>query len=252
MPQNSPDPGARVIDALSEIAGALVDGHTDTGAALFRMATIGVELLSAAAVGIMVVDPRGGFGVVAASDERARLVELLQTQTESGPCPQCIRTGEMLAVPDLAVDTDRWPEFAAVARDLGYRAVLAVPMVLDGRTVGGLNVLYGQPTAFDQDHHRLSSLLAALIVLELTQETGDQRADRLAERTLGLLNDRVHAGQATGFVAGTLAVSPARARGLLDDYSRRHAVPLRVLARRITDGTLHPAELTEHDAIDTE
>lgn len=114
MSQNSPDPGARVIDALSEITGALVDGHTDTGAALFRMATLGVELLSAAAVGIMVVDPRGGFGVVAASDERARLVELLQTQTESGPCPQCIRTGDVLAVPDLTVDPDRWPEFAAV------------------------------------------------------------------------------------------------------------------------------------------
>jgi len=252
MSQNSPDPGARVIDALSEITGALVDGHTDTGAALFRMATLGVELLSAAAVGIMVVDPRGGFGVVAASDERARLVELLQTQTESGPCPQCIRTGELLAVPDLTVDPNRWPEFAAVACDLGYRAVLAVPMVLDGRTVGGLNVLYTRPTAFDQDDHRLGALLAALTVLELTQETGDQRADRLAERTLGLLNDRVHAGQATGFVAGTLDISPARARGLLDDYSRRHAVPLRELARRITDGTLHPVELTETETVDTE
>jgi len=252
MPQNSPDPGARVIDALSEITGALVDSQQDVGAVLFRSTTIGVELLSAAAVGIMIVDPRGGFGVVAASDERARLVELLQTQTESGPCPQCIRTGEVLAVPDLAVDPDRWPEFAAVARDIGYRAVLAIPMVLDGRTVGGLNVLYSQPTVFDQDDHRLSALLAALIVLELTQETGDQRADRLAERTLVLLNDRVHAGQATGFVAGTLDVSPARARGLLDDYSRRRAVPLRELARRITDGTLHPIELTQTETIDTE
>ncbi|QSE86864.1 GAF domain-containing protein [Rhodococcus koreensis] len=252
MPQNSPDPGARVIDALSEVAGALIDDRHDVGAALFRISTLGVELLSAAAVGIMVVDPRGGVGVVAASDERARLVELLQTQYGSGPCPQCIRTGEMLAVPDLTVDPDRWPEFAAVARDLGYRAILAVPMVLDGRTIGGLNVLYTRPTDFDRDDHRLASLLAALIVLELTQETGDQRADRLAERTLGLLNDRVHAGHATGFVAGTLDVSPARARGLLDDYSRRHAIPLRELARRITDGTLHPIELTETDAIETE
>ena len=76
MPQNSPDPGARVIDALSEVAGALIDDRHDVGAALFRISTLGVELLSAAAVGIMIVDPRGGFGVVAASDERARLVEL--------------------------------------------------------------------------------------------------------------------------------------------------------------------------------
>jgi GAF domain-containing protein len=245
MSQKSPDRGAAVIDALAEIAGALVDDRQDVGAVLFRSTVIGVELLSAAAVGIMVVDPRGGFGVVAASDERARLVELLQTQTESGPCPQCIRTGEVIAVPDLAVDPDRWPEFARVARDIGYRAVLAVPMVLDGRTVGGLNVLYAQCTDFDEDDYRLSSLLAALIVLELTQDHGDDRAGRLAERTLALLNDRVHAGQATGFVAGTLDVSPARARGLLDDYSRLHSVPLRELARRITDGTLHPVELTE-------
>ena len=123
-------------------------------------------------------------------------------------------------------------------------------MVLDGRIVGGLNVLYGQPTDFDAGDYRLASVLAALIVLELTQETGDDRADQLAALTLGLLNDRVHAGHATGFVAGTLDVSPARARGLLDDYSRLHAIPLRVLARRITDGSLHPVELT--DTIDTE
>lgn len=51
-----------MIDALSEIAGTLVDSQQDVGAVLFRSTTIGVELLSAAAVGIMIVDPAAGSG----------------------------------------------------------------------------------------------------------------------------------------------------------------------------------------------
>ncbi|MFE7421794.1 ANTAR domain-containing protein [Rhodococcus sp. NPDC057529] len=78
-------------------------------------------------------------------------------------------------------------------------------------------------------------------MLELTHERGEHRVGRLSERTLTLLNDRVHIGQATGIVAGTLDISPARA--LIDDHARRLGVTLRVLARSITDGSVRPTEL---------
>ncbi|MFC9553811.1 GAF domain-containing protein [Rhodococcus sp. NPDC056960] len=244
MPENTSATPSPLIDAVSEITGALVDGHTDIGAVLYRITEISADLLSAAAAGIMIVDPRGGLAVVAASDERARLVELLQSQSESGPCADAIRTSEVIAVPDLATgDADRWPEFRTVATEIGYRAILAVPMILDRHTVGGLNILFTEPTTFDPEQHRRAGVLADLAVLELTQERGEHRAGRLSERTLALLNDRVHVGQATGIVAGTLDITPGQARAMIDDHARLAGVPLRALVRSITDGAIHPTEL---------
>jgi hypothetical protein len=46
-----------------------------------------VELLDAAATGIMVTDARGYLQVMAASSEDANLLELFQIQNEEGPLP---------------------------------------------------------------------------------------------------------------------------------------------------------------------
>ncbi|MFC9363344.1 GAF domain-containing protein [Rhodococcus sp. NPDC057014] len=248
MPENTSATTSALIDAVSEITGALVDGHADTGPVLYRITEIAADLLSAAASGIMVVDPLGGLAVVAASDEQARLVELLQTQSEAGPCPECIRTSEVIAVPNLGTDADRWPEFQAVATEIGYRAILAVPMILDGHTVGGLNILFTEPTTFDHERRRRAGILADLALLELTHEHGDHRAGRLSERTLALVNDRTRVGQATGIVAGTLDLTPGRARALIDDHAHRLGVTLGVLARSITARSVHPTELLAADA----
>jgi GAF domain-containing protein len=248
MPENTSATPSPLIDGISEITGALVDGHTDIGAVLYRITEICADLLSAAASGIMIVDPRGGLAVVAASDERARLVELLQSQSESGPCAECIRTSEVIAVEDLATgEADRWPEFRTVATEIGYRAILAVPMILDRHTVGGINILFTEPTAIDPERRRRAAVLADLAVLELTQERGEHRAGRLSERSLALLHDRVHVGQATGIVAGTLDLTPGRARALIDNHARLAGITLRALVRAITDGTLHPTELLVAD-----
>ncbi|MBS3693874.1 GAF and ANTAR domain-containing protein [Rhodococcus qingshengii] len=243
MPEYKSTTPSPLIDAISEITGALVEEHADMGAVLTRITEICAELLSAAASGIMIVDPRGGLAVVAASDERARLVELLQSQNESGPCPECIRNSEVIAVTNLDTGADRWPEFQTVATEVGYRAILAVPMILDGRAVGGLNILFTEPTQFDDEQHRRAAVLADLALLELTHERGEHRAGRLSERTLTLLNERVHLGQATGLVAGTLDISPSDARALIDDHASRSGLTLRGLARAITDGSVRPDEL---------
>ncbi|MDF3313190.1 GAF and ANTAR domain-containing protein [Rhodococcus sp. T2V] len=248
MPESTSAPSSALIDAVSEITGALVDGHADRGAVLYRITVICADLLSAAASGIMIVDPLGGLAVVAASDEQARLVELLQSQSEEGPCPECIHTSEVIAVPNLDTDADRWPEFRTVASEIGYRAILAVPMILDGHTVGGLNILFTEPTAFEHEQHRRARVFADLALLELTHERGEHRAGRLSERTLALLNDRTRLGQATGIVAGALDITPGRAHALIDDHAHRLGVPLRTLARSITDGTVRPTEMLDAEA----
>jgi GAF domain-containing protein len=219
----------------------LVDGP-DSGTVLRLVTDAGTELLGSTGTGVMLTDPRGGVEVVAASDERSRFVELLQTQVEQGPCLDCIATSTVVTSADLAAEGARWTDFVPPALEAGYRAVTAIPLRLDGRAVGGLNLLYADSTELQQWQLQLAQAIADLAVLGLVQERGDRRADRLAERTLTALNDRVHLGQAIGLVAGTLGVDPAAARTVLTNYADRHRRALHDVARAVTNGVLDPAD----------
>lgn len=231
-----------VTETLAEITSVLVHGP-DSATVLRLVTNAGTRLLGAAATGVMLVDPRGGMEVVAASDELARFVELLQSQVEQGPCLDCVAEVAVVTASDLEADRARWPEFVPAALEVGYRAITAIPLLLDERAVGGLNLLFVERTALTADQVRLAQVIADLTVLALVQEDGQRRADRFAERTLTALNDRVHLGQAIGLVAGTLDVDPAAAHSALISYARRTRRGMRDIVRAITDGVLDPAEL---------
>jgi GAF domain-containing protein len=185
-------------------------------------------------VGIMSLDPRGGIDVVAVSDERAALVELLQAQSEQGPCVDCIHEGRIVRAPDLRSAPD-WPVFTPVAVAAGYRAVHAFPLSLDGVCVGGLNLLHNEPTHLSDADIEFAGLLADLAVLTLIKDEALRRRTRLAEHTLAILNDRIQLAQAIGLVAGRLDIGPARARQLFAVFARAEGLPARALAEQITD-----------------
>ena len=52
-----------------------------------------VEILRAAAAGVMLADGRGGLRLIASSDERMRLLELFELQGAQGPCLDAYSTG---------------------------------------------------------------------------------------------------------------------------------------------------------------
>ena len=51
-----------------------------------------VEILGAEAAGVMLADARGGFRLIASSDERMRLLELFEFQGAQGPCLDAFST----------------------------------------------------------------------------------------------------------------------------------------------------------------
>lgn len=232
----------QIASVLSEITAGLVDG-CDADAVLRMVTAACTRLLGAAATGVMLVDPRGGITVVAASDERARFVELLQSQIDQGPCVDCIRDGGVVSAADLVGEPDRWPAFTAAATAAGYRAVHAIPMRLDGRTFGGLNVLYTRAAPWEQWQEQLVRTLADLTVLGLSREGDSRRVDRLVEQTMTAMNDRVRLAHAVGLVAGTLDLDAEQAAELVHRHAAEHRTTLRELTQGLIDGTLDPATL---------
>ncbi|MCX2946971.1 GAF and ANTAR domain-containing protein [Lentzea sp. NEAU-D7] len=232
----------QIAVTLSELTARLVGRH-DADSVLRLVTAACGTLLSASATGVLLADPRGGLSVVSASDERARFLELLQSQVDEGPCVDCVRDDATVGCPDLEDGRGRWPAFTRAALDAGFRAVHAVPMRLAGDAVGGLNVFYAAVTPWQDGQRRLGQVLADLAVLGLSQDDDPARSHRLAERTLTTLNDRVMLAHAIGMVAGGLDIGTDEARRLIFDHATRTRKPVRDVARGLTGGNLEATAL---------
>ncbi|MEU4674832.1 GAF domain-containing protein [Amycolatopsis sp. NPDC023774] len=232
--------------ALVTITGRLV-GSPDNAAVLRLVAEVGTGLLGATATGVLLAGGRGDLEVVAASDETARFVELLQAHIDQGPCVDCVANVDVVISADLAAERDRWPDFVPAALAAGYRSVVAVPLRLDGIAVGGFNLLYDVAAVPQKWQLELAQVVSDLAVLALVQERGDRRADRLFEATITTLNDRVQLDHAVGLVAGNLGIAPAAARALVIGYATEHTLTVREVTRAVTDGSLDPGDLVGGD-----
>jgi GAF domain-containing protein len=111
----------------------------------------------------------------AASDAVALRVDAVQFEVGQGPCLDAIQEDRIFRSDDLSTET-RWPLFAARAHaETGIRSMLGLRLFARGRTMGALNLMSGQPEAFDDDSLSTAALFAALAAVALnvaqTEET---------------------------------------------------------------------------------
>jgi GAF domain-containing protein len=196
-----------------------------------------VRLLGASAAGLLLADPRGELRVVAASSERVRLLELFQIQQDQGPCLDCFRRGEPVAVADLSTATRRWPRFAATASKAGFAAVQALPMRLRDQIIGALNLFRVAPGHFDHADVRVGQALADVATISLLHERALRRSETLNEQLQVALNSRVLIEQAKGKLAERLHLDMDEAFSILRGYARARNRRLSDLSRAFVDGS---------------
>ncbi len=203
-----------------------------------------VRLLDVSAAGLQLADPRGELRVVAASSEAARLLELFQLQNDEGPCLDCFRSGQPVAATDLSAEAQRWPRFAAVAREGGFAAVQALPMRLREQVIGALNLFRAGPGALGPADIRLGQALADVATISLLHERRMQHSDTLNEQLQLALNSRVVIEQAKGKLAERLGLGMDQAFTLLRDHARARNRRLSDLAQAFVDGSETLSSLT--------
>jgi GAF domain-containing protein len=233
-----------VSRAFVALADTLVDDY-DIIDLLDRLVAHSVELLAADAAGIMLADARGQLHAVAASSEDAELMELLQLQTEQGPCVDCFRAAATVSAPDLTAAADRWPRFvAAVARQGAFASVHAVPLRLRGEAIGALNLLHRAPGSLPDDDLALGQALADIATIGILQERAIRRAEVVNEQLQTALTSRVIIEQAKGVIAQHSGLPMDDAFNQLRGYARGHNLRLAEVARALATGELPPDALS--------
>ena len=177
------------------------------------------------------------FHSAASTDDVMRLIDDLQNEVGEGPCLEASIDEAMHLDNDLT-DGSQWPRLAEIVlARTPVRAMLAVPLVDEGRRSGALNVFADSPGAFDDESQTSAAILASFASIALAGARHSERADQLQE---GLTTNR-EIGAAVGILMATHGISQDDAFALLSKASQRLNRKLRDIATGIVHGDRPPA-----------
>ena len=233
----------RLAAALVEAADTLTETF-DTGDYLRRLADHCVELLSARAAGIVLIDDGEAValgGSTCGGREEVAL-ELLAAQRDGGPCLESYGSGR--PVPPVSIGVAhaaaRWPEFTERALRYGVVATFAVPVRRRDTRFGALNVFATAPPNCASDSWRselvVAQALADAVGLGLENHRAYDRSRSLAGQLQEALSSRVRIEQAKGMLAERWQVGTDEAFTALRGHARRHRMPLDRVARAVIEG----------------
>jgi GAF domain-containing protein len=140
-----------------------------------------------------------------------------------------MRTGTVVRVDDMATE-DRWTPYPARAAELGVRSSLSLPLVVEGRNSGALNLYATEPRVFSADDEATAADWAQQATGALTVALRIADSDHRAESLLIGLDSRATIGQAVGLLMAQERVTAEQAFDLLRIASQRRNVKLRDVA----------------------
>jgi GAF domain-containing protein len=225
--------------ALVRLADTLVNGF-DIVELFDDLVRTCVELLDLSAAGLMLADQRNALRVMASSSEQTRLLELFELQNNEGPCLDCYRTRERVAVVDDAAQATRWPSFTAQARTHGFGPVYALPMRLRDQTIGALNLFLPRGASLPDLDLDIAQAMADVATIAILQHRARHADHQLAEQLQTALNSRIAIEQAKGVIAERAQVDMEVAFTLLRRQARDHNARLSDVAMAVASGQLPP------------
>jgi GAF domain-containing protein len=232
----------RLVETFVTLADTLVD-HYDIIDFLQTLAERCVDLVDVTAAGIMLADGQRTLRHAACSNEQMRFVELMELQLEEGPCFDAFRTQAPVICASPEEAAQRWPQFAANAREKGFTSFSAVPMRLRAHVIGALNLFSSDPRALGDHDIQVVQAMADIATIGILQERSIRDAHAFSTQLELALESRVVIEQAKGIVSERTHLSVDDAFDQIRSFARAHNRLLSETARQIIDGSLDTQEL---------
>lgn len=219
------------LEHFAAIARQLREGRTlqQTYQVIVESALRVIEGCDHAAIGVLDGDR---FSTAAVTDDAMRQIDKMQDALNEGPCLEA-SADQVWQLDNDITEHSQWPRLAElVVAETPVRAMLAVPLVDDGRRGGALNIFADRPGAFTQDSTETAAVLAAFASVAVSAARESARADQLQE---GMVTNR-EIGAAVGILMATQGLSQEDAFDVLSRASQRLNRKLRDIAAGIVRG----------------
>ena len=182
---------------------------------------------------------RSSPATVAHSGEGTRALDEVQYEPdEGGPCVHAYQANEVVRLDDIAKE-DRWPKFRQTAAELGVASSLSIPLLLEDRPLGSINIYGRRTSGFNDRSLRLALLFAEQSAIALTNTLGVLELHRLSDQLREGMATRDIIGQAKGVLMAQRRISADDAFRVLRTTSQNLNRKLRDVAEHVaTTGEL--------------
>jgi GAF domain-containing protein len=217
--------------AYGQLLSLLVESP-NIDALLDKVVHLAAEVVTpAAACGITVRRDGQPFSA-ATSNDLAAQVDELQYGADEGPCLDAMRSGTVVQADYLSHD-DRWHRYRPHAVAHGVVSSLSLPLLVDGESLGALNLYSATPAAFTEPQRTqaeaFATQCAAALTVSLRQMRQAQTHSQLAE---AMVSSSV-IDQAIGILMAQQRCTAAVAFDLLRRASQNRNRKLRDIAGEI-------------------
>jgi GAF domain-containing protein len=180
----------------------------------------------------MTLEPSGKPLTAACSDDVASQVDEIQFFLGEGPSLEAVRQRGPVSIADTAADSP-WPKFAEQAAAYGIRSCLSLPLVVDGKPIGALNLYSPAPRAFGTEQTARAESFARNASAALAIATRLASYTALTNQLRASLATRGVIDQALGIVMAQQHCSQSEAFAILRTASQNRNVKLREVAKQI-------------------
>ena len=170
------------------------------------------------------------------TDPAVAKLDALQSELGNGPCITALRDCRTVHIQDMSRDT-RWPEFSALASELGVRGLLSFQLFVEGENLGALNIYAGEPGVFSDDSIDVGTILAQHAAVALSGAQSESNFE-------SALATRDVIGQAKGILMHRDNLTGLQAFELLVKVSKETNIKLVDVARWLVseqEGGVTPA-----------
>lgn len=185
---------AREFEGLNQIGRAMA-ATFNLQEILTRISEAVSNLFHARAMSLMLLSSDGqALSTVAGSnlfEEKSQAGESQDARQGGSPSFLAVREKRPVAVPDLAVD-DVHAAWLQTAREHGYRSFLAIPLIVQEKALGCMNLYLTDPHEFDDDEIQILSTFASQAAISIENARLFEEARQLAitDELTGLANHR--------------------------------------------------------------
>jgi len=229
------DREARFARALMAVSALMVETE-DIEVVIGVLLAECVRLLDLVGAALVLTDAHGPTPVRATGPASTVLADLEQS-TRTGPSVAVLVDG---AEVDITTEEarGRWPAWSTSAESLGVGRVVSLPVRLDGRPVGALELLRRGGGSLDAVMIQVARTFAGLAAVVVQRADELRRSSTQVQQLEAALRTRVVVEQAKGFLVAHGFETPEEAFEALRAHARRNHLKVHVVAEAVLTARL--------------